>query len=256
VKIVGALQYLFGAIATLIIAPVVIVLSLLNLPGSAFLCVRAWCWGLHAITGVRFTTTGLENVPREEPYVVMSNHCSHLDGPTLIRALPHPVYFVIKTELEKIPLWGYAVVKLGFISVDRSDSARARQKMQTAVEAIRSGRRVVVFAEGTRSRTGELLPFKKGGFHLAIDSGVPILPVAVNHSWRLLPKGTLGARPGRLQVAIGTPIPTRSMEKVNLEDLVLQTRAAIVDLRCTDPDFVPAVDEIKAPGEAPDNLQQ
>ena len=116
------------------------------------------------------------------PYLIVSNHASHLDGPALARALPDPIFFVIKKELTRIPLWGQAAVKVGFIAIDRSDTDQARLEMQQAIGDIRAGQHVLVFAEGTRSPDGHLQPFKKGGFHLAIDAQVPVLPVAINGS--------------------------------------------------------------------------
>jgi 1-acyl-sn-glycerol-3-phosphate acyltransferase len=230
-------NYAFGAMATMVLAPPVILLSVIGRRRAAYQPVRLWARLLHLITGVRYRVQGLENVPTSGPYIVISNHCSHLDGPTAVLALPDPVYFVIKRELARIPLWGYTVLKLGFISVDRSDSEQARTEMSRAVETIRSGRRILVFAEGTRSPDGHLQPFKKGGFHLAIDAQVPILPVTINGSHTLFPKGAPAVRPGTLDVVIGEPIPTTGLGKEDLEDLISRTHQAILTARRLDPDF-------------------
>lgn len=230
-------NYAFGALATLVLAPPVIFLSVMGLRGAAYWPVRLWARLVHLITGVRYRVRGLENVPATGPYIVISNHCSHLDGPTAVLALPDPVYFVIKRELVRIPLWGLAVLKLGFISVDRSNSEQAKAEMCRAVEAIRSGRRILVFAEGTRSPDGHLQPFKKGGFHLAVDAQVPVLPVTINGSCTLFPKGAPAVRPGTLDVIIGRPIPTDGLTKEDLEDLMARTRSAILAARRQDPDF-------------------
>jgi 1-acyl-sn-glycerol-3-phosphate acyltransferase len=238
VRVPTPFQYLTGALVTLLLGPPIIALSLLGLAREAvYDMVRLWCRILHLVTRVRFRVQGLENVPAEGSYVVISNHCSHLDGPTLIRALPHPIYFVIKRELTRIPLWGQAVVKVGFIAIDRTDSDKARRQLRRAVDAVRYGRRVLVFAEGTRSRSDSMLPFKKGGFHLAVDAQVPILPVAVNGSRRLLPKGQAGARPGLIDVVVGTPIPTNGAGKDQVPELLDRTRAAITAMRRQDPAF-------------------
>jgi 1-acyl-sn-glycerol-3-phosphate acyltransferase len=193
---------------------------------------------LHAAAGVRTRAAGLDNVPPAGPYVVISSHTSHLDGPAVALVLPHPVYFVIKKELARIPLWGHAALKIGFIAVDRSDSQQARSEMARAVDSIRLGRRVLVFAEGTRSPDGHLQAFKKGGFHLAVDAQVPILPVAVNGSHRLLPKGAPAIRPGRLEVAVGESIPTAGLTKDDVPALLERTHDAILVLRRRDPGFV------------------
>lgn len=237
-RVLAAFQYPIGVLATLVIAPLAALFGMLGLDRVCYAQVRAWAWMLHASTGVRSRAVGLEHVPTRGSYVVISSHTSHLDGPAIAHTLPHPVYFVIKQELTRIPVWGYAVVKVGFIAVDRSNSEQARCQMERAVEAIRGGRRVLVFAEGTRSPDGHLQPFKKGGFHLAVKAQVPILPVAVNGSHKLLPKGAPAALPGCVEVAVGQPIATDGLTCDDVPDLIARTRAAILELRHRDPDFI------------------
>jgi len=239
-RILAIYQYTAGVLATLWFASLAILFAVLGLDRATYAQVRGWAWVLHAAAGVRTRAAGLDNVPPAGPYVVISSHTSHLDGPAIALALPHPVYFVIKKELARIPLWGHAALKIGFIAVDRSDSEKARCEMARAVDTIRAGRRVLVFAEGTRSPDGYLQPFKKGGFHLAVDAQVPILPVAVNGSYRLFPKGAPAARPGRLEVAVGPPIATAGLTNDDVEALLERTREVILDLRRRDPDFVDA----------------
>jgi 1-acyl-sn-glycerol-3-phosphate acyltransferase len=240
VWILAVFQHAVGLLATLWFASLAILFAVLGLDRATYAQVRGWAWILHVATGVRSRAVGLDNVPASGPYVVISSHTSHLDGPAVALVLPHPVYFVIKKELARIPLWGHAALKIGFIAVDRSDSEKARREMARAVDAIRAGRRVLVFAEGTRSPDGQLKAFKKGGFHLAIDAQVPILPVAVNGSHRLLPKGAPAARPGQLEVAVGPPIATAGLTKDDVGALLDRTRQAILALRRRDPDFVEA----------------
>ncbi len=204
---------------------------------KAYNVVRWWCRVLHAITGTRYEVQGLENIPKG-PYLVISNHSSHLDGPGLIVTLPDPVYFVIKKGLAQIPVWGWAAKRIGFISVDRSRSKAAKETLHQAVSTIREGRHILVFAEGTRSPDHRLHPFKKGGFHMAIEAGVPILPVAINGSRRLLPRGAPSPRPGTVTVVVGAPLQTEGLGKEDLPDLIARTREAIVAGRRLDPDFV------------------
>jgi 1-acyl-sn-glycerol-3-phosphate acyltransferase len=144
---------------------------------------------------------------------------------------------VIKKELARIPLWGQTVVKLGFIAVDRSDSEQARTEMERAVDAVRSGRRVLVFAEGTRSLDGRLQRLKKGGFHLAVTAQAPIVPVAVNRSHTLFAKGATAITPGTVEVHVCPPIPTTGLGPEDIEGLIAQTRAAILEARKRDPDY-------------------
>jgi 1-acyl-sn-glycerol-3-phosphate acyltransferase len=248
---------LLMTVATLILAPTVILLALIGRGDDAYRPIRIWCRLLLALSGVRFRASGLDNVPRDRPYVVLSNHCSHFDGPTLILALPHPVYFIIKQELAAIPLWGPAVVSAGFIAVDRANSDRARQQMDSAAQTIAENRRVLVFPEGTRSSSDRLLPFKKGGSHLAIAARVPILPVAVNRGRRVLAKGQWIPTPGELEVRVGEPIETAGLHAEDVAYLTDRVRDVISELRSADPDFDP--DQLVTPwypGEGLDSRPQ
>jgi 1-acyl-sn-glycerol-3-phosphate acyltransferase len=235
VRLPWPLQYVAGVAATLVAAPVVWAFALAGRPRAAYAPIRTWCRALHLVTGVHFRVHGRERIPAG-PYVVISNHCSHLDGPTLICAFPDPLYFVIKKELLRIPLWGPTTVRAGFIAIDRADAEQARREMARTAEAVRAGHHVLVFAEGTRSPTGELLPFKKGGFHLALDAQVPLLPVAINGSRRLLPKGAPGAVSGVIDVVVGEPVPTSGLTKDDLPELLEAVRSRIAEMRRADPD--------------------
>jgi 1-acyl-sn-glycerol-3-phosphate acyltransferase len=236
-RILAPLQFLVIVAMTLVCGLSILGLGALGVRRWLYPFVALWCRVIWSAYGIRWRTVGLGNVPGDAPYLIISNHCSHLDGPTLILALPHPIYFVIKQELARVPLWGPAAVKTGFITIDRGDSEQARARMRAAVDDIRRGRHVLVFPEGTRCPHDGMLPFKKGGFHLAVDAQVPILPVAVNRSRRLLPKGALWTPPGTVEVRVGEPIPTAGLGKDDVPALVERTRAAIVDMRRHDPGF-------------------
>jgi 1-acyl-sn-glycerol-3-phosphate acyltransferase len=231
------LQYLALALATFVCAPVILWRSLRGRRREAYEPV--WWWARLLITGSGITTNvrGLEQVPEGGRYVVLSNHCSHLDGPVLVLALPDPVYFVIKRELARIPIWGPATLRVGFIAIDRGDTAQARAELARAVEAVRGGRTVLVFPEGTRSPDGRLQGFKKGGFHLAVDAQVPILPVTVNGSAALLPKGAKAPRPGHVDVIVHPPIPTAGLGPDDVPDLIDRTWHAIESGRREDPAY-------------------
>ena len=214
-------------VATLLLTPAIIVLSLAGLPDPAQGLTRLWCRILLVTSGVRARVSGAEHLPPDPAYVIISNHASHFDGPALVVHLPHPPYFVIKRELARIPLWGHAAVALGYIPIDRHDPDSAHRQMQAAVDAERSGRTVVVFAEGTRSRDGCLQSFKKGGFHLALDAGVPVVPVAIRGSRCTLPKGSWVPRPGLIEIEIGPQIPTCGLARTDIDDLLQRTRAEV-----------------------------
>jgi len=225
------------AMATVVVFVLIAFWIALGRELKAFNVVRRWCRLLHVITFTRYEVQGLENIPKG-PYLVISNHSSHLDGPGLIVVFPDPLYFVIKKGLAQIPVWGWTATRIGFISIDRTRSKAAQETLRRAVTTIREGRHILVFAEGTRSPDHRLQRFKKGGFHMAIESGVPILPVAINGSRRLMPKGAPSPKPGTVTVVVGASIPTKGLGKEDLPDLMARTRDAIVAGRRLDPDFV------------------
>jgi len=224
-------QYLLVLLANLLFPGLVCVLASVGLRRLAFWFTEFYCRISLFAFGARLEVRGLENVPSTGSCVIVSSHSSHLDGPALIIALPHPIYFIIKRELAEIPVWGSAAKKLGFISVDRGRSEKARAQMREAIGHVQAGRRVLVFAEGTRSPNADMLPFKKGGFHLAVDAQVPILPIAIKGGHAILPKRALLPHPGPMEVVIGEPIPTEGLTKVAVPELLQRTRAVIEEMR-------------------------
>ena len=154
---------------------------------------------------------GWEHLPADiregrQPVIFMSNHESQLDPPVLIGVLPLPAVYIAKKEVKYIPFVGWAAMVAGVIFIDRRDRERAIRSIHAAAMEIRGGKNVVIFPEGTRSRTGAMLPFKKGGFALAQEAGVPIVPLATVGGFRVLPPGSLRIRPGRYDVVVGEPV--------------------------------------------------
>jgi len=164
---------------------------------------------------------GGESRRAEDSYVYMSNHQSHLDIPILYATLPsRTIRMLGKVELFKIPLWGRGLKAAEFISVDRSNHVRAVQSIERAKELLRDGVSIYLAPEGTRSRTGKIGPLKKGGFHLAIDTATPIVPVAIRGTIDILPRGSRVMQTGkRVEVDIGSPIP---VENRDLKDLMAE----------------------------------
>ena len=167
-------------------------------------------------------TTQAELDPRRA-YVFMANHMSTVDVWALFVALPIKVRFIAKKQLGRIPLFGWAMSVGRFIFIDRQNALSARRSIDQASERIRAGSSVAIFPEGTRSRDGSLGPFKKGGFHLAIKAGVPIVPVGIRGAHEVMPRGSLVLRRGAVSVEIGAPIPTAgiSIEDRAARDLLL-----------------------------------
>lgn len=176
------------------------------------------------LLNIDLVTHGGERLRADDSYVYMSNHQSHLDIPILYATLPsRTIRMLGKVELFKIPLWGRGLKAAEFISVDRSNHTRAVQSIERAKELLRDGVSIYLAPEGTRSRTGKIGPLKKGGFHLAIDTQTPIVPVAIRGTIDILPRGGRVMQTGqRVEVTIGDPIP---VENQDLKDLMAKVSA-------------------------------
>lgn len=191
---------------------------------------REWADGVLEILGARFDPGSSRPAPGPGPWVVMANHESLLDPPLLISHLGiGHLRFVAKAGLFKVPIFGQGLTALGHIPIDRGRRDRAVASLRRAGERIRAGTSVLVFPEGTRNDgRGAMRPFKKGGFILAIEAGVPILPVAVIGTARILPKDDWAPRaPGPVRILTGAPIPTAGLTVADRDALMARTRAAI-----------------------------
>ncbi len=215
-------------LATALLGTVAILASLL--PGGQrlfFALARLW----SRLVLMTYRTRVIVRIPSDDPppaaAVYMSNHQSLLDAPALMLALPHNCRFVAKSELSHIPVFGWALRVAGFVFIDRTDRQRAIETLDRAAGILQQGSPILVFAEGTRSPDGILLPFKKGGFVLALKAGTPIVPIAVRGGSEILPKGKLGGRPGTIVVSIGTPIDTSAFTMENKEALMETVRGRI-----------------------------
>ncbi len=170
------------------------------------------------LLGVDLHASGAERVPPGRAYVYMSNHQSHMDIPILYATLPSPTIRMLgKTELFQIPIWGRGLRAAEFIEVDRSDHEKAMKSIEYAAKLVRDGVSIYLAPEGTRSRDGRIGKLKKGGFHLAIGTGAPIVPVAIRGTIDILPRGSRVMRTGRtVEVTIGTPIPVAGRDVAGL----------------------------------------
>ncbi len=189
-----------------------------------------WARDILAAAGTPVRVTGLERVP-SGPVVYASNHSSMFDIWSLAATLPGSVRFVAKQELARVPLVGRAMVEAGHVTIDRANPARAIEAYERAAEVIRSGISAIVFPEGTRSRTGELLAFKNAPFGLAIAAQVPVVPVYVRDTFAILPKGRFFLRPRPIHIAIGDPITTTGLTLERRQELRDRVRAAVLQLQ-------------------------
>jgi 1-acyl-sn-glycerol-3-phosphate acyltransferase len=176
----------------------------------------------------------IENGDRIDPkqsYLIMANHNSFIDIPVLFKAMPFYTYFIAKKEIKKIPLLGWYVGAYGMIYIDRSDSAKAKVSIAHAAKLIEAGKHVIIFPEGTKSKDGKIAAFKKGGFHLAEQSNVPILPIKIEGATQVWPnKQPFKLGFGRITVKVGKPITANELEKMELQTRVEYVRALIENL--------------------------
>ena len=182
-------------------------------------------WGLFLMKacGTRLRVENAETVDFDRPRVFMTNHRSHWDTPVLAASIPTPLSFIAKIELAKIPILGQGMKGVGMIFLDRRDPEKARLSLQKAAAILREGRSVMMFPEGSRSEDGRSMrPFKKGGFHLALESGLPIQPVVLLGTERILPKYKLLVRSGPVTARFGREITIRPDSTV--ESLMTETR--------------------------------
>lgn len=217
-----AIQALLIALYTLVIGTLAMAACLILPRTGAFTgLARLWSWLILKTLGVRYTAVYHPRVDPSRPSVYVANHQSQLDIPVLMLAMPVDFRVVTKRELLFVPVFGWALWMAGFIFIDRGDRERAIRSLERAARKVRRGTSIVVFAEGTRSPDGRLLPFKKGGFILALQAGVPIVPVVIRRGHDLLPKGSLRPRRGTMEIGFGEPIET-STYRWETKDLLIE----------------------------------
>ena len=188
---------------------------------------RNWIGWIFASCGLKIEVEGLENIAPDQPVVLMTNHQSALDIGAVILSFPNSWRFVAKRELQWIPFFGWVLALSDQIMIDRSNRAKSVASLRKAAERVRGGVNVIIFPEGTRSLTGALKAFKSGGFHLAIEAGVPILPATISGSLQLTPKNSLKVESGTIKVRYGVPIPTEELAIEDRRALKERVRAAI-----------------------------
>lgn len=187
-----------------------------------------WARQLLWIAGVRVTVQGLEHLIPGRSYIFMANHQSNFDIPVLLGRLPAQFRWLAKVELFKIPVFGTAMKGCGYISIDRSDRKRAFASLAEAAETIRAGTSVMIFPEGTRSLDGQLKGFKKGGFVLSVDAGVPIVPILLKGTFEIMPKGRLTIHRRPVAMTICPPIETADYTRKTRDQLIEKVRTTML----------------------------
>ena len=220
-----------GGVATFVLGCVAIGASLLGVRGRIYyVLARSWARVTLWASASPVIIDGMDRIDWSEPKVLVANHISDFDVLALAGYLPVPYAFVAKKELERIPFFGAAWKAAGHISIDRSDREKAVQSLHRAGEKMRREKSVVIiFPEGTRSRTGELQPFKKGAFVLAQEAGVAIVPVAVSGSDRIKRPGDPRIHPGPIYLKFLEPVRPSTFSGRSVDDLMGSVRCAMAE---------------------------
>lgn len=209
-----------GTVALLVMVP-------LRLKGAMYDAGHLGVMLALGTAGIRYRVSGRERIPQGQAVVFCSNHQSNVDPPVLYRALHRRLHILYKAELSRLPILGVVMQTGGFIPVPREQKDAALEAIDRAAESIRSGNSFLIFPEGTRSRTEQLLPFKKGGFIMAIKAQAPVVPVAISGGRDAMRKGSAVIRPVHVTVRIGEPVPTTGMTLDDRDALIAVVRERI-----------------------------
>lgn len=221
---------LWVIVSTIVIGSCIILFSFFSRNGNVLhLMARLWANAILWLSRARVTVKGAEKLSRGRSYIYMVNHQSNADIPVLLGRLPVQFRWLAKAELFKIPIFGKAMRGVGYISIDRSNRKSAFESLAKAASTIRNGTSVLIFPEGTRSRDGRLLPFKKGGFVLAVDSGVPIVPVIIRGTRNIIPKGHFMIRSAPITMEILDPVETSVYTRKTKDTLLEHIRTVLVE---------------------------
>ena len=215
--ILSALKLVVVAIDTVVFAPLVVGIALFD-QNAAYRVCQLWVRMNLLLYGVRVSTRRLAALDPSRAYVFMSNHRSQFDILAVVVALSElQLRWVAKVELTRVPVFGWALKHTGHVIIDRRDHAQAVASLRAARDKMAAGVSVVIFPEGTRSSGHQtLLPFKKGGFMMAIETGFPIVPIAVRGSREILPRGSWQPVSGEIEVVVGPPIAVEGLSREEL----------------------------------------
>jgi 1-acyl-sn-glycerol-3-phosphate acyltransferase len=226
--VIYVLRYLVATFSTLVWASLAILAAVVDRSGEPMVWMaRQWIRWIFGGCGIRVEVEGLEHIDPKQPYVIMTNHQSVIDIGAVIQTLPISFRFVAKKELTWIPVFGWALPLAGHVIIDRRERSKAVHSLERAAQRIRQGVNVIIFPEGTRSTTGDLQPFKSGGFHLAIQAQVPILPATISGTRVITPKRSLRVESGTVKIVYAKPIPTAGLSIDDRESLKEQVRQTI-----------------------------
>jgi len=195
--------------------------------GTVDRVIRWWARSIVHAAGIELHAENVELLDPQQRYILIANHYSYFDIPCIFAAIPQPIRFMAKVSLFKIPIFGWALGRAGFIPIDRKNRRTAVKSFDLAGERIRKGNTIVVFPEEGRSRERRMRPFQRGGFLLAMKSELPIVPIAINGTYDVMRAGSLRVTPGRVTITLTPPIATGGYSVRDKEKLSNEARGRI-----------------------------
>jgi 1-acyl-sn-glycerol-3-phosphate acyltransferase len=212
-----------------VLIPGLLICFLFRLKKPLFWIGKGGVWMAPKILGIRMEVQGRERFDRNKTYIFMPNHLSFLDGPLMLWLIPQNPRVIAKKQISRIPVFGIGMKYLEFIYVDRKGENSGKESIKKAVLLIREkGYSFLIFPEGTRSRDGRLRAFRRGGFYMALESGVPIVPVSIQGAYEIMPRRKFFVRRGRISVTFHKPVPVGAYSLETMPRLMKEVRDIIL----------------------------
>jgi 1-acyl-sn-glycerol-3-phosphate acyltransferase len=220
--------FLWVILSTLVLGIIAIIISLFSHTGNiVHLIARIWGRGILFVSRIRVSVQGLALIDQQRSYIYMSNHQSNFDIPVLLAHLPVQFRWLAKAELFKIPIFSRAMRGAGYVRIDRSNRESAIESLKEAAAKMKDGVSIMIFPEGTRSLDGNIRPFKKGGFVMAVDTGVPIVPIILRGTAPIMAKSSWRINTGKVFLKIEKPIDTTGYTRETKDALIESVRNVI-----------------------------
>jgi len=229
VNVIQAFVILFW---TMFCAVFVVLFGYVSPSFARWVVYRFWAYSFSMIMGAKIVYDDGGIDWKDGPRLFYANHSSNIDIPAILSHTPVPLHFIAKKSLRHFPFVGQAMVTVGTIFIDRENLEKAKKSLELAKrEILENGKNLVAFPEGTRSDSGELLPFKKGAFLLALEAGIPVVPIAIDGARDRLRKPVLFSTPGPIRIKVGRPIDSTKFSYEQRDEFVKTARQALIDLR-------------------------
>jgi len=231
-KVIGVLRLIAMVIAAAYgsITGLIVLLFTLNTDKCVNTAVPLFSKSLFFISGVKFKHYGKDNIPVKPSKIYVANHSSHFDPPALALSSPVPLYFIAKKELRYVPFIGWYIWLSGMIFVDRKNKKKANESIKRAGEKVKNGKNIISFAEGTRSKSGELMTFRRGAFKMSLEHGIDIVPVGIYGANKVLASGEWLIKPGNISVKYGQVMKYEDYKNHSVEEFASACKDQVAEL--------------------------